>query len=67
MQAFYYRLYGAARIGDKIRAWHVLPQVCASLRPNSYLLDAGCGMGFYSLHLARRFPDVSHGACFFVN
>ena len=58
VRALYYRLYGAARVGDKIRAWHVLPQVYANLRPAAHILDAGCGMGFYSLHLARRFPEV---------
>jgi SAM-dependent methyltransferase len=56
--ALYYRLYGAARVGDKARAWYVLPYVYGYLRRAARLLDAGCGMGFYSLHLACRFPQA---------
>jgi SAM-dependent methyltransferase len=58
IRATYYRLYGAARAGDKIRAWHVLPKIYASLRPGAHLLDAGCSMGSYSVHLAQRFPGI---------
>jgi SAM-dependent methyltransferase len=57
--ALYYRLYGTARVGDKIRAWHLLPHIYSCLRPGDSVLDAGCGMGFYSLHLARRFPQAA--------
>ena len=43
VHALYYRLYGAARVGDKIRAWHVLPQVYGGLHAGAQILDAGCG------------------------
>ena len=54
--ARFYALYGAARMGDKIRASHVMTFVRAHLRPGADVLDAGCSMGFYSLYIARHFP-----------
>ncbi|MDP2807279.1 MAG: class I SAM-dependent methyltransferase [bacterium] len=55
-----YGMLGGPRISDWIRFWNVsraLKMIDTS--GTRQILDAGCGLGFYSLMLAERYPNAA--------
>jgi SAM-dependent methyltransferase len=53
-----YGVLGWPRISDWNRFWRVLRAVEFLHNRPKRILDAGCGIGFYSLALAERFPEA---------
>ena len=52
------KIFGVPHMGMRLRAKHILPLL--DLQKNNVILDAGCGIGLYSLTLAKRGYKV-HG------
>ncbi len=55
LERWYIRLLGVPINGLRIRARHILPLVQG---PWSAILDAGCGLGVFSLEMAKRMPQA---------
>ena len=55
-----YGILGGPRVSDWIRFWNVKQELeTMDQQGVRRILDAGCGLGFYSLMLAERFPQAA--------
>ncbi|MFC2154528.1 class I SAM-dependent methyltransferase [Candidatus Altiarchaeota archaeon] len=56
LKRLYLRILGSPKFGLRLRALHFQKQL--PNRSFQRILDAGCGNGVYSFHLAQRFPNA---------
>ena len=59
----YVWLFGIPEIGLRLRALHFRHMLRRIPRRPSRVLDAGCGIGLYTLLLARRYPEATIVGC----
>ena len=54
-ERFYIKMLGVPISGLRIRARHILPYLKGTYKR---LLDAGCGLGVFSIEMAKRLEDA---------